>query len=214
MSKAVGRHRADHRHRTSQTTSPRPLATALQRIHLEHLVARFPERPVRALFVFVNGFVSIGVLASVAMIFRTPSIFPSLGASAFLLFCAPGTPAASPRSTVVGHAIGIACGVAALCALGLYDAPAASVDHLTALRVAAVAAALATSGALMILVDAHHPPAGATALIVSLGLITRPAHLLVMVLAVALLTAQAFVINRLAGLDYPRWREARARRVD
>jgi CBS-domain-containing membrane protein len=181
----------------------------LQRVHLERLMRRFPERPVRALFVFINGFLSIGILAAVAMVFRTPSIFPSLGASAFLLFCAPGSPSASPRSTVVGHVIGIGCGVAALAVVGLYSAPPAAVDHMSLLRVVAVALAMASAGGLMVLADAPHPPAGASALIVSLGLITRPEHLVVMVLAVVVLAAQAFVINRVAGLDYPRWQSRR-----
>jgi CBS-domain-containing membrane protein len=77
------------------------------------------------------------------------------------------------------------------------------------LRVVAVALALASAGGLMVLADAPHPPAGASALIVSLGLITRPEHLVVMVLAVVLLAVQAFVINRVAGLDYPRWQSRR-----
>jgi hypothetical protein len=35
--------------------------------------------------------------------------------------------------------------------------------------------------------------------------VTRPFHLLVIEIAVALLTLQAIVINRMAGLDYPLW---------
>jgi CBS-domain-containing membrane protein len=57
----------------------------------------------------------------------------------------------------------------------------------------------------MILLKAAHPPAGATTLIISLGIVTKPFHLLVIEIAVALLTVHAFLINRLAGLDYPLW---------
>lgn len=49
------------------------------------------------------------------------------------------------------------------------------------------------------------PSAGATTLIISLGFITAPAHLGVMEIAVALMAIHAFVINRLAGIDYPLW---------
>jgi CRP-like cAMP-binding protein len=35
-----------------------------------------------ALFMFINGFISIGILCGLAMVFRTPFIFPSLGAFA------------------------------------------------------------------------------------------------------------------------------------
>jgi anaerobic selenocysteine-containing dehydrogenase len=75
----------------------------------------------------------------------------------------------------------------------------------TAARVGAAALSLASTGALMILLKAAHPPAGATTLIISLGIVTRPFHLLVIEIAVAVLTLQAIVINRLAGIDYPIW---------
>ena len=48
-------------------------------------------------------------------------------------------------------------------------------------------------------------PAGATALIISLGIVTRPLPVLVIEIAAAILTLQAIVINRLAGIDYPLW---------
>ena len=57
----------------------------------------------------------------------------------------------------------------------------------------------------MILFRVAHPPAGATALIVSLGLMHELQQLPVLLSAVALLVGQAFVINRLAGIPYPRW---------
>ncbi|MEO6891518.1 MAG: HPP family protein, partial [Ktedonobacteraceae bacterium] len=50
-----------------------------------------------------------------------------------------------------------------------------------------------------------HPPAGATTLIISLGLLTRPWQLLLLMGAVVLLTLQALAINRLAGIPYPLW---------
>lgn len=178
----------------------------LRRFHLERILERFPERPVRAAFMFIAGFVAIAALATVAMVFHTPAIFPSLGATAFLLFFSPTVAAACPRSVVLGHLLGIASGVAALSLVGLYGAPPVDVDHIATTRVVAVAISLAAAGAGMVLCDAPHPPAGATAMIVSLGLITRPHHLLVMVLAVLLLTALGIAINRLAGLDTPLWR--------
>lgn len=55
----------------------------------------------------------------------------------------------------------------------------------------------------MILLDVSHPPAGATTLIVSLGIISKPGELVIIELAVFLLVAQALGINRLAGLSYP-----------
>jgi CBS-domain-containing membrane protein len=58
----------------------------------------------------------------------------------------------------------------------------------------------------MVLLRADHPPAGATTLIVSLGIISKPKALVIIEAAVFLLVAQALVINRLAGLPYPLWK--------
>lgn len=177
----------------------------VRRLRLVRMLGRFPERPVWALFVFVNSFVTIGLLAIVAMISRTPFIFPSLGPTAFLFFFAPNLPTASPRHSVYGHAIGIVCGYASLVIFGLQHAGPAMVTGVEWNRVGAAALSLAATGALMILFKAAHPPAGATTLIISLGIITRPFHLLVIELAVCVLVVQAVAINKLAGLDYPVW---------
>jgi CBS domain-containing membrane protein len=175
------------------------------RFRLSRLLARFPERPVWAAFMFVNGFLTIAILAGVAMASGTPFVFPSLGPTAFLFFFTPTLPAASPRNTLYGHAIGIACGYGSLVVTGLGHAPPAMVEGVSLRRALAAALSLAATGALMILLKAAHPPAGATTLIVALGIVTRPFHLVVIEVAVALLTVQAIVINRIAGIDYPLW---------
>jgi CBS-domain-containing membrane protein len=58
----------------------------------------------------------------------------------------------------------------------------------------------------MVLLHVNHPAAGATTMIVSLGILAKPEYLPIIEIAVVLLTAQAFAINRLAGLPYPIWR--------
>jgi len=180
------------------------------RFRLSRLLARFPERPVWAAFMFVNGFLTIAILAGVAMASGTPFVFPSLGPTAFLFFFTPTLPTASPRNTLYGHAIGIACGYGSLVVTGLEHAPPAMVAGVSLRRVLAAALSLAATGALMILLKAAHPPAGATTLIVALGIVTQPFHLVVIEVAVALLTVQAIVINRLAGIDYPLWARRKA----
>ncbi len=55
----------------------------------------------------------------------------------------------------------------------------------------------------MVLLRVSHPPAGATTMIVSLGIISKPEYLVTIQVAVILLTPQAFVKNRLAGLLHP-----------
>ncbi len=57
----------------------------------------------------------------------------------------------------------------------------------------------------MVWARVRHPPAGTTTLIVSLGIISQPPELAVLMLAVVLLVIQGFIINRLAGVRYPVW---------
>lgn len=184
---------------------PEVVRGLLTRLRLTRLLAHFPERPVWAAFMFINGFISIALLAAVAMVSRTPFVFPSLGPTAFLFFFTPTSPTASPRHSLYGHAIGIGCGYGALWLTGLLHAPPAMVTGVDGNRILAAALSLAATGALMILAKAAHPPAGATTLIISLGIVTRPLYLVIIEVAVALLVLQAIAINRLAGLDYPLW---------
>lgn len=200
-----------HGRRRTEMQLLEPVVTRglIARFHLAHLLRRYPERPIWAGFMLVNGFASIAILAAVAMVSHTPFVFPSLGPTAILLYFTPLSPTASPRHTLYGHAIGILCGYGALWLLGLQHQGPAMMTGVDGRRAVAAALSLAATGALMILLRAAHPPAGATTLIISLGIITRPLYLIVIEIAVALLVVQAIVINRLAGLDYPFW----ARRV-
>ncbi len=177
----------------------------LARLRLTHLLRRFPERPVWALFMFVNGFLTIALLTAVAMVSQVPFVFPSLGPTAFLLFFTPTAPTASPRNTLVGHAIGIVCGYGALWLTGLQHAASTAVAGVDEPRILAAGLSLASTGAFMILARAAHPPAGATTLIIALGIVTKPFHLLIIEVAVALMALQAIGINRLAGIAYPLW---------
>jgi len=180
-----------------------------QRQTLKDLLSQAGQQQVQANVIrtarLARVFISIGILCGLAMVFQTPFIFPSLGATAFLVFFTPTTPAASPRNALCGHAIGIACGYAALWVTGLQHAGPAIVTELGWARILATALSLGTTGALMILLNVPHPPAAATTLIVSLGVISRPAYLVVLEAAVGLLVIQAIIINRLTGVRYPFW---------
>lgn len=185
---------------------PQVIRGIAARLRVSWLLHRFDERRVWAAFMFVNGFFTIALLSLVALITGVPFVFPSLGPTAFLFFFDPRAPSASPHHAIVGHAIGIACGYGSLVLFGLQHSGSALATGVDVRRVLAAALSLALTGALMILLKAAHPPAGATTLIISLGAISKPFHLLVIELALILLVLQAIAINRLAGLDYPLWR--------
>jgi len=176
-----------------------------RRFQLPALEARHSKTWVLGLFSLVNGLVSIAIMAAVAVVTGAPFIFPSLGPTAFLLFYTPTAPTAAPRNTLAGHLIGCLAGYLALVLFGLtHRAPAlaAGVDwH----NVGAAALSLGLTSGVMVWFRVPHPPAGATTLIVSLGILRAPWQLGVLMLAVALLVVQGFVINRLAGIDYPIW---------
>ncbi len=174
------------------------------RFGLRRLLRRFPDRPVWAGFVLANSFITVAILALVSHVARTAFVFPSLGPTAFLFFFMPTAPSSMPRHAILGHAIGIACGAFSLWLFGLAGAPSAmSEPSITLARGLAVALSLALTGGVMVLLRVAHPPAAATTLIVSLGIVTTPFHLVLIEAAVGLLTIQAIVINRLAGIRYP-----------
>src|SRR5579872_1957484 len=185
------------------------LGGILTRFRLSWLLQHHSRVPVLALFSFINGCISIGLMAILALITRSPFIFPSLGPTAFLFFYTPTAPSASPRNTIIGHAVGIIAGYLSLVVTGLTMTGPALTVGVTWPRVIAAALSLGLTAGLMVLFKSPHPPAGATTLIISLGILTKPLHLVLLMGAVILLTLQALVINRLAGVPYPLWNPIR-----
>jgi CBS-domain-containing membrane protein len=177
----------------------------LRRARLTALAEQHDSTLVMGAFAFVNGCIGIAVMSAVALATGSPFVFPSLGPTAFLHFYTAMAPAASPRNTVCGHVIGVAAGVGSLAVFGLSDAGPALAEGMSGSRVGAVALSLGLTSGAMVWLRVPHPPAGATTMIISLGILTDVAHLAVLLVAVVLLTAQALLINRLAGLPYPLW---------
>lgn len=181
------------------------LRGTLARARLGYLTERYDSVVVLSIFSLINGFISIALMALAAVVTRAPFVFPSLGPTAFLFFYTPLAATAAPRNALIGHLIGAVAGYLALVVFGLTDAGPAVTTGVTLPRVLAAGLSLGLTSGVMVLCRAPHPPAGATTLIISLGILTQPWQLGVLMLAVLLLTLQAFVINRLAGLPYPVW---------
>ena len=177
----------------------------LRYIRLPWLTQRYAQTPVLALFSCINGCISIGLMSVLAVLTHSPFVFPSLGPTAFLFFYTPTAPSASPRNTLIGHAVGAGAGYLSLVVTGLTMAGPALAAGVTWPRVIAAGLSLGLTSGLMVLFKSPHPPAGATTLIISLGILTKPWQLLLLLVAVVVLTLQAFAINRLAGIPYPLW---------
>ncbi|WP_246843388.1 HPP family protein [Allokutzneria sp. NRRL B-24872] len=156
----------------------------------------------KALYCGAASFVAIAVIAVLAMATGEPLLFPSLGPTAFLIFTRPAPPTASPRNTVLGHLIGVGAGWLGLAVCGLLNTPP-DLAHADWARVGAAAIALGLTCGLMPLLGVPHPPAGATTLIVALGLLRTPEQLAVLMTGVVLITLLGVVINRLAAGSSP-----------
>jgi CBS domain-containing membrane protein len=158
-----------------------------------------------AVYTFVGGLLTIALSGALAWLLEEPLVFPSLGATAFLFFETPMAEVASPRNTIIGHYVGAAIAYFWLLAFGLADAPSALETGFSVERAAAVALSVGCTGGALRLLRAAHPPAGATTVIVSAGLLTTGEELLALAAGVAILTVAAHLLNRALGVPAPAW---------
>lgn len=147
----------------------------------------------------------LAALGILALILQHPLIFPSLGPTAYLMATNPLSKIASPRNTILGHLIGVICGYASLTIFGLTHTPAIIISGISIQFIAAAALSIALTSSLMILLAVEHPPAGATTLIISLGIMHTIPAIIVLMVAVVLLCFQARFINKMLGVNYPVW---------
>ena len=155
-------------------------------------------------FILWASAVSIALVGLLATLTHQPWVFPSLGPTAYVIFAAPFAAESSPRNTLCGHGIGILAGLLALTVFGLSDARP-DLEDLTPERMGAVILALAVTLAVMTWVGVPHAPAGATTLIVALGLLHTTRHLVLMMVSVLVVVVAGHSINRLHGDRPPTW---------
>jgi CBS-domain-containing membrane protein len=158
-----------------------------------------------AVYTFVGSLIAIAISGLAAWGFDEPLLFPSLGATAFLIFETPMAEVGTPRNTVIGHVVGILAAALSLAIFGLLDAPSAFEEGVTAARVGAVALSVGLTGGALRLLRAAHPPAGATTIIVSSGLLSDGDQMLAVVIGVLIVTIAGWLLNRAMGVPAPRW---------
>ncbi|SCF05508.1 HPP family protein [Micromonospora coriariae] len=154
---------------------------------------------------FVGTALAIVVAGAVAVLTHQPWLFPSLGPAVMLHVEKPDAPQSSPRSTLIGHGVALLAGYAFLVACGLSDDPSALQEGVDGPRIVAAAGSVAVTTAVLVLLKASHPPAGATTLIVSLGLLRTPAQLLIAAGAVVLVTVVNWLYGRVSARPMPVW---------
>ncbi len=158
-----------------------------------------------AVYTFLGSLLAIGLSGIWAWAVKEPLLFPSLGATAFLIFETPMAEVGTPRNTIIGHLVGVAAGVFSLVVFGLWNAPSVYVSGVSPSRIGAIALAVALTGGILRIARAAHPPAGATTIIVSSGLLADPRQLVDVVVGVILLTIAGWILNRTMGVPAPRW---------
>ena len=173
---------------------------------LDRIWPRASPHPVaRAAMTVLAGALMIGALAVVAVAASEPLIFPSLGPTAYVLLSRPHASISAPRNIVLGHGIGALAGGVALAVFGLLDAPVSVHGPVSWPRAGAAALSVGMTVGSTTGLGVSHPPAAATALVVSLGFISRPGNLLVMMGAVVFLAVLGVSLHRAAGLRTPAW---------
>ena len=149
--------------------------------------------------VLYASLLSLAVLCAagaVGLALREPWLFPSLGPTVMIFFETPTAAAARPRNALIGHGVGLLAGFGCLIAFGLADAPSVPDAGLTLPHLLAGALSVAITTAVLLLLHVPHPPAGATTLIVSLGILREPVQLLSMAGAIVLITVLGAALNR------------------
>ena len=158
-----------------------------------------------AVYMFATAATAMVVSGIAAFVLKQPLLFPSLGPTLYLFFETPMAEQASLRNTLIGHFVALVVGFLSVWAFGLLYTPSVTEQGATPARVGAAALSLALTEALLILLRAKHAPAGATVLIVSLGLLSTPGRVLVMAASIVLLTVTGWIINRICGVPMPVW---------
>ena len=148
------------------------------------------------------GVLSLVVLAAsgaIGMLLTSPWLFPSLGPTVMVLFGTPREQSARPVDAAVGHGVGIVAGVLCLFLFGMNGKPSAVEAGLSLGYVLGGALSVALTAFVLHCLKLQHPPAGATTLIISLGVIATPLGILSMAAALAFTIAASWGLNWLLG---------------
>jgi HPP family protein len=149
------------------------------------------------LYTGVLSLIVLAVSGAIGLALSSPWLFPSLGPTVMLFFQSPRQRASRPVNALVGHGVALAAGVLCLAVFGLFDDPSVPDAGLTPAYLAAGAVSVALTTGVLALLRLEHPPAGATTLIVSLGIIRGASGLLSMAGGVVLVVLVGWLLDRI-----------------
>lgn len=187
------------------------------RIHKFHWVPppKWPQNKRWMLLVdALNATMAMGILGVLAFVFNEPMIFPSLGATAYLLFAHPHEHQAQFKNALAGHLIGAGIGWIAFKVIVLGFSKEHTTSALEILQpqsdlsieimwvyVAAAAISIGLTLAMMVGTKTEHSPACSTTLIFSLGIFQHLWQVGVLLVGVVLLLLCGQILNWFAGFS-------------
>jgi hypothetical protein len=147
----------------------------------------------------------MAVIGAIAWASGVPWLFPSLGPTIAIQSQAPDSHVARPWNVVMGHLAGAAVGFACVHATGAIREAPVNVEHfISASRLAAAVAAMVLSMSLQHFLDADHPPAQATTLLIVVGALDADLHgALVLLAGIALIALLGEGVRRLKAAPRP-----------
>jgi CBS-domain-containing membrane protein len=169
---------------------------------LSRLTARAGETGA-GLYTGVLSLVVLAASGAIGLALSSPWLFPSLGPTVMLIFGSPREASSRPVNAAVGHAVALVAGVACLFLFGMNGKPSAPSAGLTVGYVLGGALSVALTALVLHLLKLQHPPAGATTLIVSLGVIATPVGILSMAAAIAFTIIAGWGLNWALGERVP-----------
>lgn len=124
-----------------------------------------------AIRLLVMAVLLLGVIGLAGHFLKLTLLASSLGPTAYVLLAHPHSVTARLRNGVIGHAAAVAWGLACLAVLGLWHHPSVvQQGHASLAQVAASALATGLTLATLEVLNAHHAPAAATALLITSGI--------------------------------------------
>lgn len=162
-----------HSTRATASTADAPVPTRVASPTVTAFTAMFKGRsPATAAdSVWVPLVSGILILVAGAMTLATgkPWLFAGLGPTAVMLAASPSHPTTRFHSIVLGHAVAIVCAWLAVLLLGAGTSAGLLSGQPSVARIWASAFAVAVTVLIQPSIRAYHPPAAATALLVTLG---------------------------------------------
>lgn len=190
-----------------------PQALTVPPAKLQELVASLPKSPTpaslpEAVWAPVAGALTIAIVGVLALIAGQPWLLPSLGPTAYLLAEIPAHPSTRVYNIIAGHLIGLAAGIAAVWLTGaMADPVVLETGVVSGARVGAAVLALGLTLLGTLALQASHPPAGASTLLVALGSLSTPLDALGVGIGAAVVAATGYGLRGLRLAWWPRRRE-------